>query len=902
MNKLHDVRAAADHIRRSINIIQVVTDELGPPAKTSGMDSVWSCPFHTENSPSFYVHSQTHIMKCFACGIGGDALKFIQLHMGLPYSEAIRLLATKYQIDISAYERPLTPEELQRERYIQICNQAAIWCAQQLCQNQSIRTWYLSDTGFNLEQVIDYNVGYCHSIDALVQHLFKIIPNLTQSELAILEFDNRLLWNNVLVYPIKDILDNTVRFHNKPLSPPLDWGGKYVGTSHRHPLFSNGYFFGLHILRKRLKELKYSVRIVEGQKQAIASGGLAILGSSIHEDQIRTLQEHGIREIRVAFDGDEAGRTASMRLLDSISLLTNVHVLVVRLPIDSQPDGLAKEFGRAHLDSFFDRAILPIQFYVDAKRNTDGQISTQDRFALIHELKDFLQGLPDLHLDMTANYLAKELEIDPASIRSFIGDLKLTKSGLNNRDVELAVLRYILLNPHSFSSARRAISDVKVFTVGAYQYVYGTLDQVHREARDTNGAKSVTVQVIKDKLGAIYPHYRDLPKVIDTILITEPKYEFVDALQRTVDLWRRRTGVEQSKLFGTQMQDLGKPSSELITSFRRQLVSSLDVRRDDINTPVDLATKVMQCIQERMMNRSAIIGYDFSKIIDIDNQIHMCLPGLALAISGLQRRHQVIISGNTGVGKSLLALQLAVSISICPDYQDQIPTLWIPLEMTEEEISFRIISLISGVDNDRVQSGQMNADEFLRVQRAIDRIAKSQLYIKKPRYGHMDEIFSIYDEYRFKYNIKAAFLDYVQMIVPGISDKGLARHEVVGKASKIIKFQIADAMDICCITVAQLNRKDFKEGVAGSTENMGGSYEISQDADEFISIAKKTDQQITDEKGLKGNRLINLGKRRMSSSDIHISTDIDEIKRTLRWTEKIDPGQMMGLQRSIGQL
>jgi DNA primase catalytic core len=902
MNKLSDVRAAADHVRRSVNIIQVITDELGPPPKTSGMDQVWACPFHSENTPSFYVHSQTQIYKCFGCGVGGDVVKFVQNHMGLPYGEAVRNLANRYQVDITAYERPLTPEELQRERYIHICNQATAWCTQQLCQNQSIRAWYLSDTGFSLEQIVDYDVGYCHSIDALVQHLFQAIPNLTQSELAILEFDNRLLWNNVLVYPVKDILGNTVRFHNKPMTPPTDWGGKYVGTSHRHPLFSNGYFFGLHLLRKRLKELKYSVRVVEGQKGAIASGGLALLGSTLHEDQIHTLQEHGIREVRVAFDGDEAGRTASMRLLDSITLMTNVHVLVVRLPVDAQPDSLVKEFGKPRLDEYFNQAILPIQFYVDARRDVNGQISTQDRFALIHELKDFLQSLPDLHLDMTATYLSKELGVDPASIRSFVGDLKLTKSGLINRDTELAVLRHILLNPHAFSIARRAISDVKVFTVGAYQYVYGVLDQAHREARDANGAESVTVQVIRDKMNALYPHYKDLPKVIDTILITEPKYEFVDALQRTIDLWRRRTGIEQSKSFGAQMQDLGKSSNELITSFRRQLVSSLDVRKDDINTPIDLATRVMQSLQERMMNRSAIVGYDFSQIIDVDGQQHMCLPGLTLAMSGLQRRHQVIISGNTGVGKSLLALQLAVSISICPDYPDQVPTLWIPLEMTEEEISFRIISLISGVDNDRVQSGQMNADEFLRVQRAIDRIAKSQLYIKKPRYGHMDEIFAIYDEYHFKYNIKAAFLDYIQMIIPGTSDKGLARHEVIGKASKTIKLQIADPMDICCVTVAQLNRQDFKEGVAGGVENVGGSYEISQDADEFISIARKTDQQITDEKSLKGNRFLNLDKRRMSSSKIVISAAVDEVCRTLRWKEHIDPGQMMGLQRSVGKI
>ena len=87
----------------------------------------------------------------------------------------------------------------------------------------------------------------------------------------------------------------------------------------------------------------------------------------------------------------------------------------------------------------------------------------------------------------------------------------------------------------------------------------------------------------------------------------------------------------------------------------------------------------MASIQERMARKTAIVGFDFSKIVDVDGQSHLCLPGLTLALSGLQRKHQTIISANTGVGKSLLSLQMAVSLSICPDFEDQVPVLWIPL-------------------------------------------------------------------------------------------------------------------------------------------------------------------------------------------------------------------------------
>jgi len=36
------------------------------------------CPFHTEKTPSFRVHSNHQFYKCFCCGQGGDVFKFVQ--------------------------------------------------------------------------------------------------------------------------------------------------------------------------------------------------------------------------------------------------------------------------------------------------------------------------------------------------------------------------------------------------------------------------------------------------------------------------------------------------------------------------------------------------------------------------------------------------------------------------------------------------------------------------------------------------------------------------------------------------------------------------------------------------------------------------------------------------------
>lgn len=899
MNKtLTDVKGAHAKVRKELDIVKVVSDDLGAPTKVTGHDSLWQCPFHSESSPSFGVHSQLQIYKCFGCTKGGDVVSWTQNFYGLSWPEAVYLLAVKYGVDISVYERAPTEEELTKARYIDICDKAAKFCCTQLFQNKTMLDWYKIDTGFTIDQIADHEVGWTQSVDTLVRHLFSIIPNLTQDDVDKLEFTNKLMWNNSLVYPVKDPSGKTLRFYNKPLAPPPDFGGKYVGTSHKHPLFTNKLLYGFHLVRRELRGSRYSIRCVEGQKAAIASGGVAMMGSSLHEEQIRLLQEHQIKEVIVAFDGDAAGRAASVRLLDDMALMDNINVLVARLPDDTQPDDIVKSLGKPALDLIFTNSVLPIQFFVDTKRDSSGLIPTKDRFSLIQELRAFLISIPELHLDLAAKYLSDELSVDVLSIKSFVTELKLTKSGLLNKESELSVIRHVMLNPRAWSIVRQAIIDPKAFTIGAYQYVFGAMDACHIKARNLSGADSVTVQAIRDEMSIMFSQFKELPQIIDTILTAEPKYEFMDALNRTVDLYRRRTGIEQSRVFQAMMQDLGKQTGEMLSKFRRELVSGLEIRKDDVSTPVLLAEAVQAEMRARQANTSEIIGYDFSRLVDVDGQVIPCLTGLTYALSGLQKQHQVVLSANSGVGKSLLALQMAVSLSICPKPADQIPVLWIPLEMNEMEITMRIISMLTGIDNNKVQRAKFSSDENLRYLKAMDMIAMSQFHIKKPRTGTIDEIFSIYDEFCFKYGIKVGFLDYIQLISAGPADKGSSREETIGRASKMLKGPIAENMRITSVAIAQLNKADFKAGEVRKQENIGGSYQISQDADDLATITEKTEQQIQEERGMKGNRKIFLDKRRGGASDIMIDLELDCVRTmSLRYIECISPGQMMGLKK-----
>src|SRR5689334_22279249 len=86
-------------IRESANLVEVVREHV-PTLKKRGRNYTARCPFHQERTPSFSVNPEMGVFKCFGCGAGGDAYKFVMLMENLTYPEAIRKMATRAGITI----------------------------------------------------------------------------------------------------------------------------------------------------------------------------------------------------------------------------------------------------------------------------------------------------------------------------------------------------------------------------------------------------------------------------------------------------------------------------------------------------------------------------------------------------------------------------------------------------------------------------------------------------------------------------------------------------------------------------------------------------------------------------------------------------------------------------------
>lgn len=76
----------------------------------------WACcPFHGERSPSFHVSDKKGFYFCFACGVKGDAIKFLTDFVGISFVDAVARLGGQGSVAEVASPRRDVGEERRRE-------------------------------------------------------------------------------------------------------------------------------------------------------------------------------------------------------------------------------------------------------------------------------------------------------------------------------------------------------------------------------------------------------------------------------------------------------------------------------------------------------------------------------------------------------------------------------------------------------------------------------------------------------------------------------------------------------------------------------------------------------------------------------------------------------------------
>ncbi|MGH6828935.1 MAG: DNA primase [Rhizomicrobium sp.] len=356
--------ALLDEIRRRTDLVQLVGRRVKLVRKGRVL---WGCcPFHAEKSPSFKVENERQAYKCFGCGAGGDAFKWLIETEGLSFPEAVETLAAQTGVELPKWSPDEEARAAKRKSLHEIVELAAQFYEGQLrnAAGAGARR-YLESRGLDLGAVQPFRLGLAPpSGHALVEFLGRrnvsredmLATGLARAGEGLKDF-----FFNRVMFPIGDGRGRIIAFGARALEP--DAKPKYINSGET-PLFVKGSSL-YNFATARAAAIKAgTVIVVEGYMDVIAlvrAGFLhavAPLGTALTQEQLQLLWRIAPEPI-LAFDGDGAGVKAAHRAAHlALGSLKAGHSLRFAFMVSGEdPDSLLARNGKGAMTAILDAAL-----------------------------------------------------------------------------------------------------------------------------------------------------------------------------------------------------------------------------------------------------------------------------------------------------------------------------------------------------------------------------------------------------------------------------------------------------------------------------------------------------------------------------------------------------------------
>lgn len=358
-----------------INIADLVGEYVSLQNKGGRL---WACcPFHNEKTPSFTVNSDKGFFHCFGCGKGGNAIHFVMEQDKLTFPEACAYLAEKVDLAVpeNSDNRQYEERKAARKKNCEMNKVAAHYFHALLyapAGKQALE--YLYGRGIGDRIIKIFGLGFSgNDWDGLMKELEK--HGFTKQEMSsgglikINEGKSYDLFRNRVMMPIINTFSDVIGFGGRVLDDGMP---KYLNSPETAAFSKSKNLYNLNMVRRQ-KDVR-SLVLVEGYMDVIAlymhgvQNCVATLGTALTQDQARLIKRY-VNSVYISYDGDEAGKKATLRALGVLSK-EGIESRVISIPGGEDPDEFLKKYGkdgyiklmkaaRPELDYRFDVAAAP---------------------------------------------------------------------------------------------------------------------------------------------------------------------------------------------------------------------------------------------------------------------------------------------------------------------------------------------------------------------------------------------------------------------------------------------------------------------------------------------------------------------------------------------------------------
>jgi replicative DNA helicase len=199
---------------------------------------------------------------------------------------------------------------------------------------------------------------------------------------------------------------------------------------------------------------------------------------------------------------------------------------------------------------------------------------------------------------------------------------------------------------------------------------------------------------------------------------------------------------------------------------------------------------------------------------------------------GFQKSDLIILAGRPSMGKTALSLSIASNII----KNSKLPVLFFSLEMSKEQIMYRLLAMETNINHMRLKSGKLTKNDWLKLNKMIKILAKFPLFIDDTFDLSIQDIRSKIKTIIFERNqIGLVIIDYIQLM-QNSKVKIENRVQELSQITRSLK-TLAREFNIPIIGLSQLsrnveNRIDKKPILSDLRE----SGSIEQDADLVLML------------------------------------------------------------------
>jgi len=325
-----------ERLKKEISIERLVTG-FGIELKRHGAELIGRCPFHEDHTPSLVISPKTNLWHCLgACNVGGSTIDWVMKTKGVSFRHAVELLRADHSSLAAGLLSGKAGHVVRKGTTAKLPSPVALDADEQQTLRDVVSFYhetlkespealrYLESRGLTHPAMME-----CFQLGFANRKLGLTLPDKNRKEgaelrgrlqrLGILRESGHEHFNGSLIIPVLDLEGNVLGMYGRKITPGLREGTPlhmYLPGPHRGVWNEEALQASREIIlcESLIDALTFWCA---GFRNVTASYGV----NGFTDDHKQAFVKHGVREVWIAYDRDDAGDAAAERLKEELAAM-----------------------------------------------------------------------------------------------------------------------------------------------------------------------------------------------------------------------------------------------------------------------------------------------------------------------------------------------------------------------------------------------------------------------------------------------------------------------------------------------------------------------------------------------------------------------------------------------------